>query len=290
MLIIALILTILSVHRLFSLYMTNRQWLNAPITYMSRECPPPQYSLSIEKKQTICMTTLTDSQSPSMIQRLLRWRNYDGILELTWQNKKRYADKHGYRLYDKSNLIRTSRPPAWSKILAVQSLLDDKECDWVLWADADTVFMNSNKRLEDFLPHTGDLIVGTDEGGGFNSGVFVFRSSEWSRNFLNTWWNMKSFVRPPGFSLSGDNNALKRLLADMPPDEFAEHVVVPSRCTLNSFAQFLTLKESTSILETLEEQPWYLSTDFYHKGDLVAHTAGYDNKAECIRLLLQEAV
>jgi hypothetical protein len=248
----------------------------------------------------ICMTSLTDQKSPSFFQRLMRWRNFDGILNLTWPNKMAYAQKYGYHLYDGSDYYDRSRPPAWSKIRAVQALFDmspDREenetpCDWVLWMDADTVIMNSNVRIEDFLPAdpTKDLIVVSDKGGGYNSGVFLFRNSLWSKQFLEEWWNMNDFVRPPGLSLSGDNAALKALLRTMEERNiFHDHVLVPPRCTINSFAHFLTLGESMQIMDHLTEQPWYYDNEHYHKGDFIAHIPGFDNKAECLKLLLREA-
>jgi hypothetical protein len=80
------------------------------------------------------------------------------------------------------------------------------------------------------------------------------------------------------------------MLATLP--DFDDHVLVPARCTLNSFAKFLTVSESLTVMmdgNSLNEQPWFLSQDYYHKGDFLAHAPGYDNKAECLRLLLQEA-
>jgi mannan polymerase II complex MNN10 subunit len=292
--VMGVILAALSIHRLFSLYMTHRRWINAPITYMDRTCPSTAYTTLQQEHAAapagkICMTTLTDSKSTSMFQRFLRWRNFDGILELTWRNKFDYAAKNGYSLYDGSDYIDTSRPPAWSKIQAVKHLLENKGCDWVMWTDADTVIMNSDVRIEDFLPSDSskDLLVGSDNGGGYNSGVFLVRNTAWSRSFLDEWWNMRSFVRPPGMSLSGDNHAMKALLRDMP--DFDKHVLSPPRCTFNSFAKFLTLSQSMSVMDNLEDQDWYFDERYYHRGDFIAHTPGYDNKAECLRMLLQEA-
>lgn len=241
----------------------------------------------------ICITSLTDQKSPSTMQRLMRWRNFDGIMNLTRPNKIAYAQKYGYHVYDGSDYYDRSRPPAWSKIRAVQALFDIEEpCDWVLWMDADTVIMNSNVRIEDFLPAdpTKDLIVVSDKGGGYNSGVFLFRNSLWSKQFLDEWWNMNDFVRPPGLSLSGDNAALKALLRTMEERNiFHDHVLTPPRCTINSFAHFLTLGESMEIMDHLTEQPWYYDNEHYHKGDFIAHIPGFDNKAECLKLLLREA-
>ena len=287
----SIILTVLVVHRLFSLYMSSRIWINAPITYMPRQCSRPNYATILHREEAgkICVTTLTDARRNSPVQRFLRWRNFDGILELTWHNKLNYARKHDYHFYDGSDWMDTSRPPAWSKIKAVQHLLEHEQCDWVMWTDADTVIMNSDKTIEDFLPAdpTKDLLVGSDKGGGYNSGVFVIRNTAWSKRFLEQWWNMKSFVNPPGLSLSGDNHALKALLRDMV--DFDAHVLSPARCTFNSFAKFLAVSESAAVMDALDEQPWYQSEDYYHKGDFLAHSPGYDNKEHCLRLLLQEA-
>ena len=159
-----------------------------------------------------------------------------------------------------------------------------------MWTDADTVIMNSEKRIEDFLPLESsgiDLLVGSDNGGGYNSGVFLVRDSQWGRDFMDQWWDMTDYIRPSGFSLSGDNYAMKALLRDMP--DFDKHVLSPARCTFNSFAKFLTLTESSDVMNNLEGQEWYLNENFYHKGDFIAHTPGYDNKADCLRMLLQEA-
>jgi galactosyl transferase GMA12/MNN10 family len=283
------------IHRSVSSVRAHKKWINAPITYLSRQCPAVSYEVlpkSIISEDTapkICLTSLTDQQSPSFWQRLLRWRNFDGILDLTWPNKQAYALQYGYHLYDGSHHIDHSRPPAWSKIVAVKYLLQHEDCDWVMWTDADTIIMNSEIRITDFLPTdtTKHLIVGPDKGGGFNSGVFLFRNTDWSIQTLDAWWNMTDFVRPHGMSLSGDNSALKALLKHMP--DFDEHVLSPPRCTFNSFAKFLTLQQSREAMDHLTEQSWYMDDEHYHKGDFIAHTPGVDNKIACLKLLLPES-
>lgn len=290
---IVFILGTIVVHRIISTIMSRKKWINAPITCMHRQCPQVHYETMTPAQaagQKICLTILTDSQSNSIIQRFLRWRNFDGIVELTWPNKLEYAMKHGYRLHDQSSLINTSRPPAWSKIAAVLDLLSDEhQCDWVMWLDADTVIMNSDIKITSFLPanNSFDMLVASDKGGGYNSGVFLFRNTEWSKQLLRQWWNKTSYVRPPGLSLSGDNNAMKDLLRKL--TDFNDHVLAPVRCTFNSFAEFLTLAQSWAIMDKLKDQTWYMDNEHYHKGDFIAHTPGFDNKAEILKLLLDEA-
>lgn len=65
--------------------------------------------------------------------------------------------------------------------------------------------------------------------------MFFFRNTNWSRQFLDTWWNQTNFVLPFGQSKSGDNTALKHLISIMPKDEFKQHVRVPKmQCLFNS--------------------------------------------------------
>jgi hypothetical protein len=173
LLLIALAST-LCVHRFYASYEGHRVFVHAPIHVLSRDCPEPTYSvLSKNEKPKICLTTLTDEQERSGMQRWIRWRNFDGLLKITWENKLDYAEKYGYYLFDESAHLDTSRPPSWSKIKAAKRLLVEENCTWVWWVDADTVIMNSNKRIEDFLPASDapqDLLLSQDHSGGYNAG------------------------------------------------------------------------------------------------------------------------
>ena len=296
---IVLVCTVL-VHRSLSFRASHRTWTHAPVTYMGRDCPAPLYKTVVSAQQqqqqqdfklNICLTTLTDEKSKSWQTRYFGWRNFDGLLALTWGNKQKYATKHGYRLFDESDQLDKTRPASWSKIRAVQRLLKEESCDWVFWLDADTVVMNSDKKVEAFLPahDTIDMLFSPDDGGGYNAGVWLVRNSEWGRNFLQEWWDMKSFVKPPGLAKSGDNDALKHKTAHMSEAEL-QHIGAPARCTFNSFARFVKPDEFQAVQTRVKEHPWYMDEASYHKGDLIAHVAGVDNKVETIQLLLEEAV
>lgn len=258
----------------------------------------------------ICLTTLTDSHI-GKLQKLARCRNFDQVQ--TYQNHFHYAQKHGYTSVDGSSFLDTTRPPAWSKIRAVQHLLQEQQCDWVLWLDADAVIMNSDIPLESLLPASSeiDLIVTKDRRFTANSGVWLIRNSPFGRQFLDDWWNMKSFVRPKGLSLSGDNEAFGSLIrkhlniqkystSQQIQDALAKqtNIAMPSRCNLNSFGVFVktsAVRKQPQPEQVLQQQQqddvpeWYLSQDFYHDGDFIAHASGIDQKAVGVELLLHRA-
>ena len=302
--------------RLTSYRVNHRALLPAPLNYIQRECPPPTYptlhpnsssfssSLGSSSKQNqqqnqqqrpkICLTTLTDATHADWWQRMVRWRDFGNLLDMTWPNKQHYCDKHGYQLFNESAQLDTSRPPSWSKIRAAHRLLTEEDCDWVYWMDADTVIMNSDKRIEEFLPtpETGiDLVIARQKGPSWNAGAWLLRRSAWSLLFLEQWWNYTDHIRPKGLSVSGDNDALRTHLRAMDPAEFAEHIAVPPRCLFNSVARWVRKGDPPlDTVEKLQERKWYMNQELYHLGDLVAHVAGVDNKISTTVLLLNDAV
>ena len=293
-LLVLVLFVIYSSHRLLAHKMNHRTFYKSPINDIPRECAKPSYALvnpqSVDPSK-ICITTLTDAKKADTIQKLLRWRNFNNLLEMTWPNKEAYAKKHGYKLFDGSDLLDNSRPPSWSKIPASQHLLLHEDCEWVVWLDADTIFMNSEKRIQDFLPADKDLLITEQKGGSYNAGAWIVKKTDWSLQFLDHWWKMESFVQPKGLSVSGDNDALKDYLLKMDKTEFTTHIGVPPRCTFNSVTVFLTPKEYEAVKDKPpEQQQWYMHHEKYHKGDLIAHVAGKNNKIDTAEMLLKDAV
>jgi mannan polymerase II complex MNN10 subunit len=272
---------------------------------MKRVCPKVGYPTDpkavVVDPSRICLTTLKDNNGSPASFPFLRCRNFDDVD--TFPNHEKYAKKHGYTIVDNSPLLDQSRPPAWSKILAVQAMMQDFNCLWVMWLDADVLVMNSSIKIESLLPSEKDidLIVTTDRRFTANSGVWIIRNSPWGREFLAEWWEMRHFVRPKGLSLSGDNDAFGHLvrkrvgMTKYPTEEEFQQVAManssrirmPARCNFNSFGVFLSKALDLSSMDPKPE--WYLSDKFYHDGDFIAHASGIDQKHVGIKLLLQRA-
>ena len=271
-----------------------------PLDYPTLENPASDHDLQVgakhdnaESSPRICITTLTDEQSPSWWQRNLRCRDFDQVGRLTWPNRQHYAEKHGYTLVDASSLIDPQRPPAWSKIRAVQSLMKSNQCDWIFWMDADTVITNSSIRLESILPQDPeiDFLVTMDRRFTANSGAWLMRAqSTFCQQFLQDWWDMKTWVREPGLSLSGDNAAFGHLMDQHLPG--SKNIQMVPRCTFNSFGVYLQeerAKELEQHPEWMIQEEWYNSPNFFYHGDFVGHASGIDQKEAGIRMLLDHA-
>ncbi|XP_072960271.1 probable alpha-1,6-mannosyltransferase MNN10 [Typha angustifolia] len=217
-------------------------------------------------------------------------RSFRGVMETVEGNKRAYAAGMGYDFIDARGLVDRSRPPNWSKILAVRSHLP--YYDWVFWNDADTVVMNPAVELENILIavighsdfHASPDLVVTEDFNGVNSGVFFVRRSSWSESFLDTWWNLTSFIRFDS-TKSGDNAAMEHLIGRLPPEESRVHVgVAPMQCLFNSYPWFPTWKSVYRLIFS----PWTTWQGAYSDGDFMVHLAGLDDKRRWAAKFLQE--
>lgn len=109
-----------------------------------------------------------------------------------------YAMKHGYTYIQYNDIIDKSRPPAWSKILAIQNQID---CfDWIFYLDADAIFFNHDIKIESFIDDNFNLILSQAMGEewvnqhyaenkeflNINSGSFLIRGkNSWSKFLLD---------------------------------------------------------------------------------------------------------
>eukprot|EP00208_Stichococcus_sp_RCC1054_P004603 CAMPEP_0206136108 /NCGR_PEP_ID=MMETSP1473-20131121/1342_1 /ASSEMBLY_ACC=CAM_ASM_001109 /TAXON_ID=1461547 /ORGANISM="Stichococcus sp, Strain RCC1054" /LENGTH=303 /DNA_ID=CAMNT_0053528387 /DNA_START=420 /DNA_END=1331 /DNA_ORIENTATION=+ len=252
-----------------------------------RVCIPSWASYPPGSHLKIAIVTMTDSQlqSRKAHNQTNKWRgrNFEGVLGLTRDNKVHYAEMHGYTYEDASALVSDERPASWSKILAVQHYL--KDADWVMWLDADTIVTNPEIRLESLLPRSSsgpDFII-TVDGGGYNAGIWLLRRSQWSQDFLQRWWDMKAYVRGPGDTKSGDNDALKALLDG--ERKAGRHVGIAPQCAFNSYVWRSRLRDWWRLVY----MPHTILLGLYRPGDFILHLAGIDDKRVYLEHALEEA-
>ncbi|KAK8955887.1 hypothetical protein KSP40_PGU020076 [Platanthera guangdongensis] len=98
---------------------------------------------------SIAMVTFSEEGGGDGERRATRRRSFSGLMAAVGGNKRAYAARMGYDFIDARDLVDPSRPPSWSKVLAVRSQLPAHH--WVFWNDADTVVTNPDISLEDIL-------------------------------------------------------------------------------------------------------------------------------------------
>jgi len=87
---------------------------------------------------------------------------YQPLADITWdQNKKLYAERHGYGAYTVTDGFTTLGDISWARTRKVVELLESGY-DWVHAVGCDTMITNFNIRLEDIVDDNSHFIIATD--------------------------------------------------------------------------------------------------------------------------------
>lgn len=127
--------------------------------------------------------------------------------KLTYENKKQYCDQHGYDLYDANAVpaikakIEELKPSmknffffkyaAMFEVIQGGEATQGKQYDYVVWSDADSIYLNFGKRYEDIIDERYDAIVtiGAPDHPQWkdivNCGSLIVRNTEFGHTFLN---------------------------------------------------------------------------------------------------------
>ena len=104
-------------------------------------------------------------------------------------NVKRYCERHGYTYHVYRAVPEEIGPSingSWVRTWLLQQHL--AQHDWIIWIDADTLFLNQTRRIDDLLQGR-DLLLGKDVGAwSFNSGVMGFRNTARNAELLASIW------------------------------------------------------------------------------------------------------
>lgn len=169
----------------------------------------------------------------------IRWDDYGkcDYGDFASINHLEYANKHGYsyikEIVQDSNY--TEWHPTWIKIDVLKKFLP--LYDYVVWIDADAVFINQEIKIEEFILENVDLVIPKLEidrntnivWTNTTSGFMVWKNTEWSLNTLNTLWNTPNNFKTDFFheqsrldeillekySLEGGENILLKLPQDI---------------------------------------------------------------------------
>lgn len=131
------------------------------------------------EKYSVCMTTYFD-------------KNFGELGKICLKSMEKYAEKHGFDIKLFNNIM-INRPPAWTKIFIVRKLFNNsKNYDFILWVDSDALFVRFNEDIRREIQHNKDFYLVKHDGP--NTGLFLIRNSEWSKNFLKDTWNFKKYI------------------------------------------------------------------------------------------------
>jgi hypothetical protein len=108
------------------------------------------------------------------------------LCEASTENKRAYAELHGYTLILAPSL--PGRPTAWSKLPALRAALSSGEYDLAASLDADALIMNPTLPLHTLFNWSAHQLLAADHNGP-NSGVWLLRATPWSLRLLDFLWS-----------------------------------------------------------------------------------------------------
>jgi hypothetical protein len=130
---------------------------------------------------------------------------YVRLMEFARPSLANYAKTWGYDLIEITHSWDTSRPHAWTKILAIRELLD--RYDFVFYVDSDALILRNDEDIESEFDHDFAWPVGPVNGKTCpNAGIMAIRSSTRTKQLFdlayqqedlifNGWWEQAALLR-----------------------------------------------------------------------------------------------
>ncbi len=117
------------------------------------------------------------------------------LLDVSGETFRVYADRHGYDLELRTELVAPDRPPAWSKVALLRELLGDYE--FAFWVDADAAIVDPSRDLADEVRRGKGLYLVAHHYDGQvlpNTGVVGIRAGRRAQRFLDALWRSTEYL------------------------------------------------------------------------------------------------
>jgi len=113
---------------------------------------------------------------------------FNELLKVTNISKEQYCKTHGYDFYCRTDNFKTPNSLGWERFQIICDFID--QYDWLFYIECDAAIVNHTIKLENLIDDNYDIIIGkvsnTKDHIQVNSGVFLVRCSEWSKNYFNS--------------------------------------------------------------------------------------------------------
>jgi hypothetical protein len=150
---------------------------------------------------------------------------------------RQFAEARGYGFTALTATLAADRHPSWSKVAAVREAFDNG-AEYVLWVDSDAMVARDDFRVEAFAEQfEQDFIFSVDPPlwncSMYCAGVWVARNTDWSRRFLDRWWDAVDSVQD-GVLRNWHPYEQGVLQALVDAEDLSAHVAALPYCVLNS--------------------------------------------------------
>jgi hypothetical protein len=129
------------------------------------------------------------------------WTSNISYKEFTYKINKEYCDlkNYIYHVEDDDETIKNGiidRAITWYKPKFIKQVFELYNPDYILFLDADAVVCNYDYNIEEFIDEKYNIVCTEDYGPSkINAGVFLMKNTEWTKNFLQEWWDSGETLR-----------------------------------------------------------------------------------------------
>lgn len=142
-------------------------------------------NLEIEHLKSLNLKTT----EPKVVIITLEDRPLTELLDIHNRSVQQYADYHGYK-YRFLSKFDSPLPVYWKKLHWMQQVMEENECDFVLWLDSDTMIPNPRVPLSTIVNHepSASIYIAKDYPylsiSAFCAGIFLVRNNSIGREFV----------------------------------------------------------------------------------------------------------
>jgi mannan polymerase II complex MNN10 subunit len=222
-----------------------------------------------KQKKNVCYKSIKNDQSfkdKKIAIVTLFDHNYSDLAKMSIKNKIEYANKHNYDFIYFDDVIDKTRPPQWSKVKAVETIL--KDYDWVWWIDIDALIMEFDIMLESLIDDDYDMIFTSNKYSYLSSGSCFFKNTHISFDFLKDCYDLKlECLKDVNVNVfDHEQQSMRQLILNV--DKYkSKSKLIDERCC-NSFC----VTENAQVLSVYPY--WNSDSNIYQKGDFVIQFCG----------------
>lgn len=111
----------------------------------------------------------------------------DNVIHYGQQTMIDYCSNHNYTFHVEKEQLLPDLPAHWTKLALLLRLSRERDCDYIVWLDADIMITNQNIKIENIIEehmHGKDFLLSRDISEEINTGVWIIRNTEYTKSIL----------------------------------------------------------------------------------------------------------
>lgn len=110
---------------------------------------------------------------------------------------RKYCEENGYEYFVETNTQKIidkldKRSWTWYKPHLINEVFSiHQNADYIMFLDIDALFINNNRKIEEFIDESKSIIMTSDYGPSIvNAGVILLKNDKYSKDFIDKWWKI----------------------------------------------------------------------------------------------------